>query len=216
MLEVISLVKLFELVLADIEEKIAHMKRKPKKKSDKQLIFESQLHELQKLLNNLHEAEIPEKERAKRMQQLIDRDFTDEHTFAKKNCKKSEIEKAAALAYTQLCAELRVKTLADMRAAIAARKEERRREYIIKEFEIITNYGSRNTRWEYVLKKEENRYTYMARDTLEMRHPKTAICEQCDGIFVQHELKCDGCNGPRSAKNLKLYRPLGFKDITLE
>jgi hypothetical protein len=103
-----------------------------------------------------------------------------------------------------------------MRATIAARQEERRRDYIIKEFDIITNFGSRTTRWEYVLKKDENRFVYMARDTKETRHPKTAICEQCDGIFVQHELRCDGCNAPRSAKNLKLYRPLGFKDITLE
>ncbi|KAJ1392932.1 hypothetical protein B484DRAFT_459364 [Ochromonadaceae sp. CCMP2298] len=39
---------------------------------------------------------------------------------------------------------------------------------------------------------------------------------QCDAIFVQHELHCDKCNASRSAKILKLYRPLGFKDITLE
>jgi hypothetical protein len=216
MLEITSLVKLFELVLADIDAQVARMKRKPKKKSDKQLIFESQLHELQKVLENVREAGVDEKERAKRVKHLIERDFTDEHTFAKKNCKKAEIARAAELAHVELCAALKVKTLEDMRRAIAVRQEERRREYIVKEFEITTNYGARTTRWEFVLKKDENRYCYMARDTKELRHPKTAICEQCDAIFVQHELRCDGCNGPRSAKNLKLYRPLGFKDITLE
>ncbi|KAJ1405907.1 hypothetical protein B484DRAFT_212934 [Ochromonadaceae sp. CCMP2298] len=46
--------------------------------------------------------------------------------------------------------------------------------------------------------------------------PYSPLCEQCDAIFVQHELHCDNCNAPRSAKILKLYRPLGFKDITLE
>lgn len=216
MMEITSLTRLFELVLADIETRVAKMKRKPKKKSDRQLMFESNLQELQRILDNLNEPGITEKEFGKRMQHLIERDFTDEHTFARKNCKKGDINRAAEIAHKELCAALKVKTLADMRKTIATRQEERRRDYIVKEFEIITNYGSRTTRWEYVLKKDENRYTYIARDTLETRHPKTAICEQCDGIFVQHELRCDGCNGLRSAKNLKLYRPLGFKDITLE
>lgn len=71
-------------------------------------------------------------------------------------------------------------------------------------------------RWEYVLQKDVNRYVYVNIDTLQTMHPKTAICEQCDSILVQHELRCSQCDFPRSAKNLKLYRPLGFKDITLE
>jgi hypothetical protein len=216
MLEITSLIRLFERVLAGIEEQVAKMKRKPKKKSDRQLIFESQLNELLRVMNNLREPGISEREYEKRMKQLIARDFTEEHEFARKNCKKADIVEAEKVASKELCAELRIKTLEGVRADIAKRQEERRRDYIIKEFEITTNYGSRTTRWEYVLKKDENRYTYVARDTLETKHPKSAICEQCDAIFVQHEQRCDGCNAPRSAKNLKLYRPLGFKDITLE
>ena len=71
-------------------------------------------------------------------------------------------------------------------------------------------------RWEKVLDKEVNRLLYINVDTLETKHPKTAICENCDAIMVQNELRCDNCNAPRSAFNMKLYRPLGFKDITLE
>lgn len=64
--------------------------------------------------------------------------------------------------------------------------------------------------------KENNKMVYMNIDTGQIRHPKTAICEICDAIFVQHEMKCDQCGATRSALNLKLFRPLGFKDITLE
>ena len=71
-------------------------------------------------------------------------------------------------------------------------------------------------RWEYVLDKHEGRMVYVNRDSLERRHPKTAICEQCDAVLVQHELRCDNCTAARSAKNLKLFRPLGFKNITEE
>ena len=80
----------------------------------------------------------------------------------------------------------------------------------------MQDQGSRITRWEYVLEKVSNKYFYVNIDTLETRHPKTAICEYCDAIIVQNELKCDNCQRYRSPKNKLLYRPLGHKDITLE
>lgn len=67
-----------------------------------------------------------------------------------------------------------------------------------------------------MLEKKTNRYYYMNIDTLELRHPKTAICEHCDGILIQHEKLCLICNSPRSPKTMLLYRPLGFKDMTAE
>lgn len=216
MLEVTTLLRLFELVLRGIEEKTAKMKRKPKAKSERQLIFESQHAELQKVLDHLYEPGLSDVDQKKRWKIFIERDFTEENTFVRKNTKKQEQVAAGDIARRELCEQLKEKTLATKRAEIVAAQEERRREYIIKEFEITTNYGSRTTKWEFVLDKKENKMTYIRRDTLERRHPRTAICETCDGIFVQHELRCDGCNGPRSAKNLKLYRPLGFKDITTE
>lgn len=71
-------------------------------------------------------------------------------------------------------------------------------------------------RWEYVLNKDINKYLYINIDTLQTRHPKTAICEHCDAILIQHELQCEQCQAPRSANNMRHYRPLGYKDITLE
>lgn len=64
--------------------------------------------------------------------------------------------------------------------------------------------------------KDNRRMVYVSVDTGQQRHAKTAICELCDAIFVQHEMKCDDCGAFRSAKNTKLFRPLGFKDITQE
>jgi hypothetical protein len=82
------------------------------------------------------------------------------------------------------------------------------------EFDVMMNYGSRITRWEYVLEKDSNKYYYVNLDTLEMKHPKTAICEYCDAVIIPNELQCDNCLKFRSPKNKLLYRPLGTKDLT--
>ncbi len=100
--------------------------------------------------------------------------------------------------------------------ALAIEKAERERELIRQEFDIVTNYGSRITRWEFVRDKDNARECYINVDTLEYMHAKTAICEKCDAIFEQSELKCEGCAAPRSTKNMTLYRPLGFKDIRVD
>ncbi|KAJ1404550.1 hypothetical protein B484DRAFT_404751 [Ochromonadaceae sp. CCMP2298] len=213
--EIVSLARLFEQVLADIKHAESLMKKKPKKKGPKQALFEAQLAEMNRVLVHYRE-EVGDAERAKRVQHLLERDLTEEQKFVKKWCKKGEVARAEQQAHADLSALLREKTVRDCEEGIKKAFEERRRDYIVKEFDIITNFGSRHTKFEYVLDKEENRMVYVHRDSGKILHPKSAICEQCDAIFVQHELHCDNCNAPRSAKNLKLYRPLGFKDITLE
>ena len=99
---------------------------------------------------------------------------------------------------------------------LEASKEEERREYIRRDFELSTSFGSRITKWEYVLDEQNDCMVYVSVDTVEQRHAKTAICEKCDAIIVQHEMRCITCGTLRSAKNQKLFRPLGFKDITLD
>ena len=49
---------------------------------------------------------------------------------------------------------------------------------------------------------------------LQRKHIKTAICEKCDDLFAQSDVKCPTCDAVRSAKNQKLFRPLGFGNIT--
>ena len=70
--------------------------------------------------------------------------------------------------------------------------------------------------YEFVFDNEQLRNVYVNTDTLAVIHEKTAICERCDAIFAQSELRCADCDAARSAKNLRLYRPLGYKDITQE
>ena len=97
-----------------------------------------------------------------------------------------------------------------------AGREERRRFLIKKEFDIITNFGARNTVWEELYDKANDKMIYLNKVTMERKHIKTAICEKCDAIFQQSELKCAKCFASRSARNQKLYRPLGFGNITDE
>lgn len=83
-------------------------------------------------------------------------------------------------------------------------------------FKIYIYYVISLFRWEFVRDKENDRMCFVNIDTLEIMHAKTAICEKCDAIFEQSELKCVKCDAPRSSNNMKLYRPLGFKDIRNE
>jgi hypothetical protein len=38
---------------------------------------------------------------------------------------------------------------------------------------------------------------------------KACICEFCDAIIEENDLRCFNCNAGRSVKNAPLYRPLG-------
>lgn len=96
---------------------------------------------------------------------------------------------------------------------IARSTEERRRTAVIKQFNISTQYGSRNTKWELVFDPDQMRNVFVNTETHEVAHEKTAICHECDTVLAQADLRCQECDNPRSAKNLKLYRPLGFKEL---
>lgn len=155
-------------------------------------------------------------ERTKRYQSFYQRDFSEERKFVSTYASKAEIELGVRAAYAALSARLRETFIRNEFAKIDAAREERRKDFIRREFEVITQCGSRATHWEYVLDKDENMMTYVHRLTGQRRHPKTAFCEQCDAILIQHEKTCSSCDAMRSTKNWKLFRPLGFKDITLE
>lgn len=209
----------FNKLLKEIKAKNKKNKRyNEAKKSNLQLTVETNMMELVKvyeqLKQNYHLENKLERERA--IKAFCRREFQEELKAAKKNAKRSDFTYAEETAHQELLQDLKQKTIHDAQEAITKAKEEREKDYVRKEFDVASNYGSRITRWEKVLNKETNRMLYINVDTLENRHFKTAICEHCDGILVQSELTCDTCNAPRSAFNMKLYRPLGFKDITLE
>jgi len=112
-----------------------------------------------------------------------------------------------------LYSELKSFTLQFCQEHIELITKEREQELRKLEKSIINAFGSRITQWEYVLNKDTNQYLYIHRQTFQQKHIKTAICEHCDAIIVQHELRCDECLAPRSDFNMKLYRPLGFGPI---
>jgi hypothetical protein len=99
---------------------------------------------------------------------------------------------------------------------LAAERVERERNFIRIEFDLASNYGSRITRWENVFNTANEKLVYMNVDTLEMIHRNSAICEKCDSLIVQYDVACLTCKFPRSAKNSRLYRPLGAKDIRVD
>lgn len=95
-------------------------------------------------------------------------------------------------------------------------KEERKREYVRKEFELATSYGSRITKWEYLFNPSTENMIFLNVDTMETMHRNTAICEKCDSVYEQFDLTCLTCGTARSSKNARLYRPLGMKDIRVD
>jgi hypothetical protein len=156
-------------------------------------------------------------EQDKQLTILARKDLSEEFYFAKKNCKNSKLwELALNEAHNFLVDFHQNRFFRLFQENLFKEQQEREREYIRKEWKLISNYGSKITQWEYVLDKEQNKPCYISSVTGQRRHPKTAFCEKCDAIMIQHELRCIECDAPRSAKNLLLYRPLGFKDITLE
>lgn len=49
-------------------------------------------------------------------------------------------------------------------------REERRKFLVKKEFEIISNFGARETKWEQLYDKTNDKYIYLNSETLEVMH----------------------------------------------
>ena len=78
------------------------------------------------------------------------------------------------------------------------------------EFEIITGYGARETRWEFVYSPEKDVMIYVNVDTMQILPENTAICEKCDSVYGHESIRRCECGAPRSVKNLRFYKPLGY------
>lgn len=144
----------------------------------------------------------------------IDAIFTNEEDTAKKYAKAEDFIQAEKDADLELFETIRERTLLELKESIESGREERRRFLIKKEFDIKTRFGSRETKWEELYDKKNDVYIYLNTETLERKHIKTAICEMCDNCFAQSDVKCQKCDAARSARNQRLYRPLGYGNIT--
>lgn len=185
-------------------------------KSNHEVAVGNYLSELNKLVGSVTVSDINAMEMKKRMSRLRERSLVEEMKYAKKKGSKGDWVHAEAETHIALSQLVKQRMLVKFYADLEILKEEQRKDYVRKEFELSTTFGSRITKWEYVFDEENDRKVYVSVDTLEQMHMKTAICEKCDETIVQHEMNCTSCGFPRSAKNQKLFRPLGYKDITLE
>lgn len=196
------------------------------------MLVETNLTGLQKLMDplfNFDPETVSLDELDKRLQILTKRDLSEENAIARNFASRKQWSTAKATAHTQLVQFIRQRTVRRAQDTLAKERIQRERDFRKRDLMLVSQFGSRITKWEYVLDKKINKPFYVNNSSfdtkivngetvviVQKRHPKTAFCEQCDAIMVQHELRCIECDAPRSAKNLLLYRPLGFKDITLE
>lgn len=101
------------------------------------------------------------------------------------------------------------RAIEDMREKRQSGIEERAKDIRRKEFEMITKYGARNTRWETVQDVANKRTITINVDTMRVLGNKACICEFCDAIIEENDFRCFNCTALRSVKNAPLYRALG-------
>ena len=135
--------------------------------------------------------------------------FEEASVFANTLAKWSETRKAKNQLH-----ELMLKFVSDaainaMNDRHKAAAEERLKKFKRSEFEIITKFGSRKTRWETLYDSKKKKHFTINVDTLQKLADKWGICEFCDATLDPADLRCFVCNNPRTVKNMKLYRPLG-------
>ena len=137
-------------------------------------------------------------------------DMTVEFAFAKMTASSSDIKQCSAKVEEELKEAMLKRDIEffyddEKQINLLAEREKRRTE-----FELITGYGSRDTRWEFVYDPEKEVYVYVNVDTMQILPDNTAICEMCDAIYQHESIKKCECGAPRSMKNMKFYKPLGY------
>ncbi len=120
------------------------------KKTEKQQMVEANLMELVKIFEfykPLYSNFTNKVERERAMKQLLKREFHDEMRVANKLATKADLTAAEQKAHDEVYKDLKKKTIFDAEEVIAKQKEERRKDYIRKDFEMASNLGSRITRY---------------------------------------------------------------------
>lgn len=137
-------------------------------------------------------------------------DLSVEMAFVKKTATSSDIKQCKALVEQEIKEAMLLRDMEyfdddEKKINLLAEREKKRTE-----FELITGYGSRETRWEFVYDTEKEVHVYVNVDTMQILPSNTAICEMCDAIYQHESIKKCECGAPRSMKNMKFYKPLGY------
>lgn len=82
-----------------------------------------------------------------------------------------------------------------------------------REFDLSCVCGSKITSWETVFDPAVMKLVRLNVDTLQTLPCSEAICETCDAVIALHDPRCLDCGGARSEWNMRLYRPLGSKEV---
>lgn len=134
------------------------------------------------------------------------KDLNDVWKTAKKYGTKVMFKEANEASLKELFDDLKEETIELMKTSIEEARVKRERDYVRKEFELATEFGSRQSAWNLLWDKVHDRMVYINVDTLQLIGSKSAICEFCDNVFEPSDIKCKRCDRKRSGKNQKLYR----------
>lgn len=203
----------YKIVLEDANAERAKKKMTNRHKTKDELFAISGLEEIERDIDKLARIKAGDND-LKRVYKL--HTWEEDLQDARRMSKKVQLDLALERADQVLCDILKEETIKGMYSMLSSKGLERERDLKRKEFDLASNFGSRHTRYELVWDKENDRDIYVDFHTLRVLHRKTAICEMCDDCFEQSDLRCKACGAPRSSANMKLYRPLGFKDIRVD
>ena len=203
----------YKIVLEDAKEDRAKKKMTNRHKTKDELYAISGIDEIERDIDKLARIKAGDND-LKRIYKL--RTWEEDIQEARRMSKKGQMDLALERADKLLCDILKEETIKGMYSMLSSKTQERERDLKRKEFDLASSFGSRHTRFELVWDRDNDRDVYVDFHTLRVLHRKTAICEMCDDCFEQSDLRCKACGAPRSSANMKLYRPLGFKDIRID
>ena len=188
---------------------------------DRQVVTETYAPQLETFLERMLDNTGSVYAMRQRQEKLLAKTYGEDVKQAKKYSSKANWAEAEEMSHQMLLNLLRDRLLSKLKLDQQAARETRIINLINLEADAAARFGSRISGWELVLDVSEDKMVYINKymeegAKAEIRHPKTAFCEKCDTIYIQHEMYCGDCGWARSQANLGLFRPLGSKDITLD
>ncbi|CAM9238022.1 unnamed protein product [Chrysoparadoxa australica] len=121
---------------------------------------------------------------------------------------KRKLAEAREAAKAKVVAKYAAQELAALKKDFDKAARRRKRDFTAMRNDMVEKVRGRMTQWE-ILYDSQLEETYLLNLETKERHPEdTAICENCDRFIPINDVRCYGCEEPRSAKNLKFYKQL--------